>query len=210
MIAYLRGRVVDKDAETAVIDVNGVGYDVALSGATAHGLGAVGAEARLWIHSHFVQDGGLALYGFGDREERTLFATLLGVQGVGPKVALAILSGLPAAELTRAIAGADIARLTQIKGVGRKTAERLAVELRDKLVPFPVVPAHAMAGRTTAASSASGAAASPWPERIREVQGALVSLGYRLGEVEPVLERLDPERPVDELIKQALAALRRV
>jgi len=210
MIAYLRGRVVDKDAETAVIDVNGVGYDVALSGATAQALGAVGAEARLWIHSHFVQDGGLALYGFGDREERTLFATLLGVQGVGPKVALAILSGLPAAELTRAIAGADIARLTQIKGVGRKTAERLAVELRDKLVPFPVVPAHGVAGRATAASSTVGAAASAWPERIREVQGALVSLGYRLNEVEPVLERLDPERPVDELIKRALAALRRV
>jgi len=210
MIAHLRGRVIDKDAESAVIDVNGVGYEVALSSATAQGLAALGAEARLWVHSHFVQDGGLALYGFADREERTLFATLLGVQGVGPKVALAILSGLPAAELTRAIAGADIARLTQIKGVGRKTAERLAVELRDKLVPFPVAPASGAAGRSNPSSSPSGGAASAWPERIRDVQGALASLGYRLGEVEPVLERLDPERPVDELIKQALAALRRV
>ena len=210
MIAHLRGRVIDKDAESAVIDVNGVGYEVALSSATAQALGAVGADARLWIHSHFVQDGGLALYGFGDREERTLFATLLGVQGVGPKVALAILAGLPAVELTRAIAGADIARLTQIKGVGRKTAERLAVELRDKLVPFPVAPASGPGGRPTPASSPGAAAASAWPEAIRDVQGALVSLGYRLGEVEPVLERLDPERPVDELIKQALAALRRV
>jgi len=209
MIAYLRGRILDQDAESAVIDVNGVGYDVALSSATVQALGAVGSEARLWIHSHFVQDGGLALYGFGNREERALFATLLGVQGVGPKVALAILSGLPAAELTRAIAGADIARLTQIKGVGRKTAERLAVELRDKLVPFPVAPAPGAIGRPTA-TSAAAAAASAWPERIRDVQGALVSLGYRLGEVEPLLERLDPERPVDELIKQALAALRRV
>jgi Holliday junction DNA helicase RuvA len=210
LIAHLRGWVLDKDAESAVIDVNGVGYQVALSSATAQALGATGTEVRLWIHSHFVQDGGPALYGFADRDERALFATLLGVQGVGPKVALAILSGLPAAELTRAIAGADIARLTQIKGVGRKTAERLAVELRDKLVPFPVAPASGATGRTTATSSAAAAAAAAWPERIRDVQGALVSLGYRLGEVEPVLERLDPERPVDELIKQALAALRRV
>jgi len=209
MIAHLRGRVIDKDAESAVIDVNGVGYQVALSSATAQALGPAGPEVRLWIHSHFVQDGGLALYGFADREERTLFATLLGVQGVGPKVALAILSGLPAAELSRAIAGADIARLTQIKGVGRKTAERLAVELRDKLVPFPVAPASGATGRS-AATSPGSAAASAWPERIRDVQGALASLGYRLGEVEPVLERLEPERPVDELIKQALAALRRV
>lgn len=208
MIAHLRGRVLEKDAESAVLDVNGVGYAVALSSATAQGLGAVGAEARLWIHSHFVQDGGLALYGFGEREERTLFATLLGVQGVGPKVALAILSGLPAAELTRAIAGADIARLTQIKGVGRKTAERLAVELRDKLVPFPVAPAAGVPGRSPAGTAP--AAGAGWPVRIQEVQGALVSLGYRLGELEPLLERLDPERPAADLIKQALASLRRV
>ena len=82
----------------------------------------------MWIYSHYVQDGGPSLFGFSEREERSLFETLLGVQGVGPKVALAILSGLPAAELTKAIAGADVARLTQIRGVGRKTAERLAVE----------------------------------------------------------------------------------
>ena len=208
MIAHLRGRVLEKDLESVVLDVGGVGYDVAVSSAAARALGPAGAEAHLWIHSHFVQDGGLALYGFTEREERTLFATLLGVQGVGPKVALAILSGLPAAELTRAIAGADIARLTQIKGVGRKTAERLAVELRDKLVPFPVVPA-AGAGRGLSAS-AQAAAAAAWPERIGEVQGALISLGYRQAELEPVLARLDPEVPVADLIKQALAALRRV
>ena len=208
MIAHLRGRVLEKDLESVVLDVGGVGYDVAVSSAAARALGPAGAEAHLWIHSHFVQDGGLALYGFTEREERTLFATLLGVQGVGPKVALAILSGLPAAELTRAIAGADIARLTQIKGVGRKTAERLAVELRDKLVPFPVVPA-AGAGRGLSAA-AQAAAAAAWPERIGEVQGALISLGYRQAELEPVLARLDPEGPVADLIKQALAALRRV
>lgn len=210
MIAHLRGRVIEKDAESVVLDVGGVGYEVALSSAAARTVGAIGADTRLWIHSHFVQDSGPALYGFTDREERTLFATLLGVQGVGPKVALAILSGLPASELTKAIAGADIARLTQIKGVGRKTAERLAVELRDKLVPFPVVPALGAGGRSFSGAGAAGGQGSAWPERINEVQGALVSLGYRPAEVEPLLGRLDPEKPAAELIRQALAALRRV
>src|SRR5207247_5878555 len=116
----------------------------------------------------------------------------------------------PAAELTKAIAGADIARLTQIKGVGRKTAERLAVELRDKLVPFPVAPSMPLGPGRAATAGANGAGASGWPERINEVQGALVSLGYRPVELEAVLERLDPEQPVADLIKQALAALRRV
>jgi holliday junction DNA helicase RuvA len=210
MIGHLRGQVIEKGAESVVLDVGGVGYEVALSGAAARTIGAVGADTRLWIHTHFVQDSGPALYGFTDREERTLFATLLGVQGVGPKVALAIISGLPASELTRAIAGADIARLTQIKGVGRKTAERLAVELRDKLVPFPVAPTMGSAGRPLSGTSAAGAQGGAWPERINEVQGALVSLGYRPAEVEPLLGRLDPEIPVAELIRQALAALRRV
>jgi Holliday junction DNA helicase RuvA len=210
MIAHLRGRIVEKDSESVVLDVGGVGYEVALSGAAARTVGTVGADTRLWIHSHFVQDSGPALYGFTDREERTLFATLLGVQGVGPKVALAILSGLPASELTKAIAGADIARLTQIKGVGRKTAERLAVELRDKLVPFPVAPLTGAAARSISGASIAGGQGGGWPEPINEVQGALVSLGYRPAEVEPVLSRLDPEVPVAELIRQALAALRRV
>jgi Holliday junction DNA helicase RuvA len=114
------------------------------------------------------------------------------------------LSGLPAAELTKAIAGADVARLTQIRGVGRKTAERLAVELRDKLVPFPVAPTIAGGGLGAAAPSSS------LPERLVEVQGALVALGYRLAELEPLLTRMDPMLPVADLVKQGLAALRRV
>ena len=205
MIAHLQGRLLEQDGEAVVLDVNGVGYQVAVSTATARHLGGVGAETRLWIHSHFVQDGGLSLYGFTDRDERTLFETLLGVQGVGPKVALAILSGLPRTELTKAIAGADIARLIQIKGVGRKTAERLAVELRDKLVPFPVAPAPGATARSSMASSGP-----VLPVALAEVQGALVSLGYRPVEIESVIARLDPEVPVATLIKQALGALRKV
>ena len=206
MIAHLRGRLLQKDAESVVLDVGGVGYEVAVSAAAARALGLAGSEASLWIHSHGVPDAGPSLYGFTDRDERALFETLLSVQGVGPKVALAILAGLPAAELTKAIAGADVARLTQIRGVGRKTAERLAVELRDKLVPFPVAPA--LPGGGLPASLASPAQAL-LPERLVDVQGALVALGYRLSELEAVIPRMDPARPVEDLIKQGLAALRR-
>ncbi|HEY4186340.1 MAG TPA: Holliday junction branch migration protein RuvA [Polyangia bacterium] len=203
MIAHLRGRLLEKDGESVVLDVAGVGYQVAISVAASRELGPAGADARLWVYSHFVQDGGLSLFGFTDREERSLFETLLGVQGVGPKVALAILSGLPRAELTTAIAGADVARLTQIKGVGRKTAERLAVELRDKLVPFPVAPASA--------TRASAAQVGPvLPQRLADVQGALSGLGYRPVEIEPIIARLDPAEPAADLLKQALAALRRI
>jgi len=205
MIAHLRGRLLDKDGEAVILEVGGIGYQIAVSTAAAGELGPVaGGEVRLWIYSHFVQDGGTTLFGFTDREERRLFETLLGVQGVGPKVALAILSGLPRAELTAAIAGADVARLTQIKGVGRKTAERLAVELRDKLVPFPVAPATPLPSRTTASAGPA------LPQRLADVQGALAGLGYRPVEIEPVIARLDAEQPAAELLKQALAALRRV
>lgn len=204
MIAHLRGRLLEKDGEAVVLEVGGIGYQIAISAAAAAELGLVGTDARLWIYSHFVQDGGTTLFGFTDREERRLFETLLGVQGVGPKVALAILSGLPRAELTAAIAGADVARLTQIKGVGRKTAERLAVELRDKLVPFPVAPASATPSRAPAAGGPA------LPQRLADVQGALAGLGYRPVEIEPVIARLDAEQPAAELLKQALAALRRV
>lgn len=204
MIAHLRGRLLEKDGEAVILEVGGIGYQIAVSTAAAGQIGSAGAEAALWIYSHFVQDGGTTLFGFTDREERRLFETLLGVQGVGPKVALAILSGLPRAELTAAIAGADVARLTQIKGVGRKTAERLAVELRDKLVPFPVAPSAPAPSRATASGG------SALPQRLLDVQGALAGLGYRPVEIEPVIARLDAEQPAAELLKQALAALRRM
>jgi Holliday junction DNA helicase RuvA len=213
MIAHLHGRVIERQveaqAESIVLEVAGVGYAVATSAATMRAIQHVGAEVSLWIHSHHTQDAGPALYGFLERDERGLFETLLGVQGVGPKVALAMLSGLPRAELTQAIAGADIARLMQIRGVGRKTAERLAVELRDKLVPFPVAPAPG-AGRPGGAVAGGAPGESALPERLQEAQGALVALGYRLPELEPVIARMDPELPIADLIKQGLAALRRV
>jgi Holliday junction DNA helicase RuvA len=181
--------------------VAGIGYLVSITSATLGALPAVGAEVRIHVHSHFVADEPLRLYGFTDPDERRLFQTLIGVQGVGPRVALAILAGLPAGELVRAISGGDVARLTQIKGVGRKIAERLTVELREKIVALPV-------GR-------SGAAAAP-PSRapamtgpLGDVYGALTALGYKPNEFEALLSEMDTTRPTGDLVRQALAALRR-
>ena len=116
-----------------MIEAGGVGYAVTVTAAAQRALPPLGATTFLLIHTHAVQDGPLQLYGFAEAQERRLFETLLAVQGVGPKVAMAILSSLPTGELVRAISAADIATLTKIRGVGRKTAERIAIELRDKI-----------------------------------------------------------------------------
>src|SRR5262245_28643798 len=133
MIAYLRGTLIDQTTEAVVLDVGGVGYLVHLTAPGLRALPALGSEARLYVYTHATQDGPLQLFGFVDADERRLFETLLAVQGVGPKVAVAILSGLPVAELVRAVASGDVARLTQVRGIGRKTAERLVLELRDRI-----------------------------------------------------------------------------
>jgi Holliday junction DNA helicase RuvA len=203
VIAYQRGRVLDSDGEAAVVDVAGVGYQVLVSAATAAALPATGAEAQLYVHTHFVKDEPLRLYGFADAGERRLFQTLIDVQGVGPRVARAREAGLDSGELVRAIATGDIGRLTQVKGVGRKTAERLALELREKILTVP-------AGKAMAAAAAPGTPAGRVPSGpLGDVYGALVQLEYKPGEIEPLLERMDPTRPVADLLRQALSALRR-
>ena len=201
MIAFLRGKLLDTDAETIVIDVGGVGYQVIISSATVAEMPATGGEVQVYIHSHFVADDALRLYGFADPRERQLFQTLISVQGVGPRVALAILAGMPTSELVRAISSSDVARLTQIKGVGRKIAERLAVELRDKIATLP-------AGRAAGLAPASRTPALP-EGKLGEVFTALVALGYRPAEFEPTLTQLDANRPLADLVKQSLAALQR-
>jgi holliday junction DNA helicase RuvA len=203
MIAFLRGKILEADGESAVIDVAGVGYQVLVSASTAAALSVAGAgvETQLYVHTHFVKDDPLRLYGFADVGERGLFQTLISVQGVGPRVALAILAGIEAGELVRAIATGDVGRLTQVKGVGRKTAERLALELREKILSLP-------AGKGMALAQAPARGAPPGGP-LGDVYGALVQLGYKPGEIEPLLERLDPARPVADLVREALSALRR-
>jgi holliday junction DNA helicase RuvA len=199
VIASLRGTLLEKHPDGVVVEAAGVGYAVSVTGAAFRALPPLGSEARLFIHTHAVQDGGLHLYGFADAHERRTFEALLSVQGVGPRVALAILSGLALPDLVRFISGGEVVRLTQIRGVGRKLAERLTVELRDKI--------GAVMTDSAASPAATPAAGAP-PGRLGEVYAALGALGYKPGEIEHILPDLDAASPAADLVKQALAALR--
>jgi Holliday junction DNA helicase RuvA len=199
MIASLRGALLESGPNGVVLEAGGVGYAVTVTAAAQRALPPLGATAFLLIHTHAVQDGPLQLFGFAETEERRLFETLLSVQGVGPKLAMAILSSQPTGELVRAISAADVSALTRIRGVGRKTAERIAVELRDKI------------GLGTGDASATGGGlpgAIP-PGRIWEVHSALTALGYKPSEFDAILAKLDEKQHVTDLIKQALSHLRR-
>ena len=132
MIAYLRGRLSAKQPNRIVIDVNGVGYDVSVPLSTFYGLADEGSDVALRIHTH-VREDALALYGFATALELVLFERLIAISGIGPKLALAVMSGIEPNELVRAIEQSDIARLTAIPGVGKKTSERIVVELKDRL-----------------------------------------------------------------------------
>ncbi len=202
MIAFLRGRLLESDGEAAVLDVAGVGYQVLVSASTAAALAVGGGEqTELHVHTHFVKDEPLRLYGFTEVSERGLFQTLISVQGVGPRVALAILAGIQPGELVRAIATGDVARLTQVKGVGRKTAERLALELREKILSLP-------AGKGVGLTPAPAPKSRP-SGPLGDVYGALIQLEYKAAEIEPVLAGLDPAEPIADLLRDAIAALKR-
>jgi holliday junction DNA helicase RuvA len=201
VIASLRGKLRDNDGETVVVEVGGVGYQVFVSAAALGPLPAMDAEVFLYIHSHFLKDEPIRLYGFMDAAERGLFQTLIDVQGVGPRVALAILAGLPPDELVRAISKGDIARLIQIKGVGRKIAERLALELREKITALPT------GGRLPAAAPAAAPGVPTGP--LGEVYGALLHAGFKPSEFAALVEKMDAKRPVADLLREALGALRR-
>jgi len=206
MIAFLRGQLRGEDDDAIIIDVGGVGYQVLPSAVTKASLRP--GEVQMHIHAHFVADEPLRLYGFSTTAERSLFQTLLSVQGVGPRVALAILAGIETEDLVRAIATSDVARLRQVKGVGGKIAERLALELREKILTVGAgMGAKAGKGKAGAAAPAPASAAPVGP--LGEVFGALVLLGYKPAEVEPLLEKMDENKPFDVNVRTALAALRR-
>jgi Holliday junction DNA helicase RuvA len=165
VIAHLRGSILEKHPNRIVIDVNGVGYDVFVPLSTFYGLGEPGAAIALRIHTHVREDAFL-LYGFATLLEQELFERLIGVSGIGAKVALAVLSGIEPQELIRAIEHGDLARLTAIPGVGKKTSERIVLELKDRLPRAP------------ATAAAAGAAAPAAPALRDDVVSALVNLGY--------------------------------
>ncbi len=170
MIGQLRGKLAEKRPNSVLVDVGGVGYVVAVSLSTYAGLGELHAEVTLLIHTH-VREDALALYGFISSREKQLFEMLISASGVGPSLAMKILSGMSVEELVPAIRGNDLARLTKIPGVGRKTAERMVVELKDRL---ETISAEVMiAGKPKAA--AGGAAVT---DVEADVISALVNLGY--------------------------------
>jgi Holliday junction DNA helicase RuvA len=165
VIAHLRGSILEKHPNRIVIDVNGVGYDVFVPLSTFYGLGDQGAAIALRIHTHVREDAFL-LYGFATLLEQELFERLIGVSGIGPKVALAVLSGIEPQEFIRAIERGDLARLTAIPGVGKKTSERIVLELKDRLP------------RAQTAAAAAGVAVPDAPALRDDVVSALVNLGY--------------------------------
>src|SRR6516164_1369961 len=132
MIAHLRGKLISKHPNQAIVEAGGVGYDVAISVPTFSELPSVGSDVALHIHTH-VREDAIALFGFLRADEKQLFEKLITVSGIGPKLAITILSGMPTSDMVGAIRANDHARLTRIPGIGKKTAERMCVELRDKL-----------------------------------------------------------------------------
>jgi len=200
VIAHLRGKIFEKHPNRIVVDVNGVGYDVFVPLSTFYGLGDPGDDVALRIHTH-VREDALVLYGFATLLEQELFERLIGVSGIGPKVALAVLSGIEPQELIRAIERSDLARLTAIPGVGKKTSERIVLELKDRLP------------RAQIAAAAPGATAPDVPVVRDDVLSALVNLGYHrpLAEkaVDAALKTLgsSPDAGFERTLKQALREL---
>ncbi|MGA8938330.1 MAG: Holliday junction branch migration protein RuvA [Acidobacteriaceae bacterium] len=199
MIAHLRGQILSKTPNAVVIDCNGVGYELAISVTTYTELGDIGAEARLHVHTH-VREDALQLFGFAEPTEKRLFEKLLTISGIGPKLAITVLSGISADRLVGAIRGGDHATLTRIPGIGKKTAERVVLELKDKL--------DDMAGFTT-----EGAAVRPsLGATAEDVLSALVNLGYARPAAQKAVETAAKDAAVspdfERLFRAAMAAIR--
>jgi len=191
MIAHLRGKLIGRHPNQAIVETGGVGYDVVISVPTFSDLPPLGGEVALFIHTH-VREDQLALYGFLRAEEKQLFEKLITVSGIGPKLAITILSGMAASELGNAIRGNDVARLTKIPGIGRKTAERLVLELRDKLPAL---------GQEVAVVAPAFSAVQ------EDVLSALVNLGYQRAAAEKALASVSKDGSFDVMFRGALAAM---
>ena len=197
MYEFLSGKIAKKDPTRLVLEVGGIGFDLTIPLSTYHSLGKPGDPARVLTH-FLVREDSQQLFGFASEEERTLFRLLLSVNGVGPKVSLAVLSGIGIAELRKAIIEGSVPALTAISGIGRKTAERLIIELREKILLLE--------------SKAEPGALQKTPKDTRLVEDsvqALVSLGYRVPEAKRALQKVLAEKPrealsVEDLIRASL------
>ena len=191
MIAHLRGKLIARHPNQVIVDAMGVGYDVTISVPTFSELPPAGGEVALHIHTH-VREDQIALYGFLRPEEKHLFEKLISVSGIGPKLAITIISGMPTDEMTSAIRGNDVARLTKIPGIGRKTAERMVLELRDKLPPAGTDQVHVV----------------PSLSAVQEdVLSALMNLGYQRASAEKALSTIEKNGSFDAMFRAALAAM---
>ncbi len=195
MIGWLRGRVIGRTAEGEVLlDVGGVGYRVAVSGPVMARVAGEGHELALHVHTH-VREDAIVLYGFDSAEDRRCFEALLGAHGVGPALALAVLSTLPPADLARAVVEEDLDLLCAVPGVGRKTAARLVLDLRTRL-SVPDLPQRAVPG----AGGSAGVAR-------QEVRAALLELGYEPDEIRRAMGEVPDEGAVEDLLRRALQEL---
>ncbi|MGA1982168.1 MAG: Holliday junction branch migration protein RuvA [Acidobacteriaceae bacterium] len=198
MIAFLRGRLIAKTPNRAIIECGGVGYDATISVATFTALPAEGAETRLHIYTH-VREDQIALFGFAELKEKRLFEKLLTISGIGPKLAITVLSGIDTDRLVTAIRASDHASLTRIPGIGKKTAERVVLELKDKLDDMAVV--SAPAARSTLGPVADDALS------------AMVNLGYARPAAQKAVETALAKQPevagdFEGLFRAAMAAVR--
>jgi Holliday junction DNA helicase RuvA len=202
MIGRLTGKVVADAADGVVLDVGGVGYELSVPLGT---LGRVRADdtgrVTLWVYTH-VREDALSLFGFSDETERAAFRALLAVSNVGPKIAVAVLGALPAAELARAVARQDLGALKGISGVGKKIAERLLLELRDKL--------PAVVSGTTPAPGAVAVHVRSETTGEERLRGLLTGMGFKPGEADRAISALGPRAatdPIETLLREALALL---
>ena len=195
MIAFLRGRVLEKQPNRVILDVQGVGYDLHVPLSTFYQVGEVGTQVSLRIHTH-VREDALQLFGFATQLELNIFERLIAITGVGPRLALGVLSGIEPEDFIRAVQDGDIARLTTIPGIGKKTAERLGLELRDRLPA--VLPDDSSDGKTGGQRG--------------DVLSALLNLGYHRPLAEKAVERVlktQAEGPFEDTLKAALQVLAR-
>jgi Holliday junction DNA helicase RuvA len=200
MISFLRGRVHDKHPNRVTVDVGGVGYEVHVPLSTFYSVGDEGEDVSLRVYTH-VREDALQLYGFLTDLERQLFERLIGISGIGPKLAIVVLSGMETRELLTAVQRADVARLTTIPGIGKKTAERIVLELKDRLTQI-VVPA------------ATGTAAPPSSaDQLRtDLLSALLNLGYHRQQAEKAIDATvasNPNASFEHAVRTALRELMR-